>query len=121
MNTDQRDRRGSDAEAIWAAMTSQHLSAAELHRRTGVAQNTITRVLQGRGSKGSVLKLREALGLQPRTIAMVDTDTEDYPPNIVAVQLIVGAVMYQIPETEWKSVTDEIVRILLLRRDATGQ
>jgi transcriptional regulator with XRE-family HTH domain len=123
MNTKQRDRRQSDAEKISAAMDEQHITAAELHRRTGMAENTIGRVLRGRGSAASVRRLNEALGLQPRTLAQVEMKP-DYPPDIIAVQLMVAALMKQVPESEWQRIGEEVAAVLLAHKaamNATGQ
>ncbi|MGZ4516400.1 MAG: hypothetical protein ACXVXN_00535 [Mycobacteriaceae bacterium] len=95
-------------------MKDQRLSAAALHRLSGVSENTIGNVLRGVGaSDGTLRKLRQALGILPQTTAQQQSLSEVYPPNVVAVQLMVGALMLATPESEWEAIGREVAATLL--------
>jgi transcriptional regulator with XRE-family HTH domain len=104
----------NEAEEIKAAMKEQRLSAAALHRISGVSQNTIGKVLKATsGSEGTLKKLRVALGLQPKTMEAQEVLSKTFPPNVVAVQLMMGHFMLQTPESEWFDIGEEVAAILL--------
>lgn len=108
-------QREAVAAEIRAAMRDRHWSAAELHRRSGVSENTIGRVLRGEtAQEGTLRTLRETLGLQQAVLER-KSDQGEYPPNIVAVQLMVGAVMARLPESEWQAIGNGIAAWLLDR------
>lgn len=109
-----KDQLQREADEISAAMKAGRISAAELHRMSGVSENTIGKVLKGKGaSDGTLRKLRQELGLLPQTAPQQQALAEVYPPNVVAVQLMVGALMLETPESEWEVIGREVARTLL--------
>lgn len=104
MNADQR--RAVAAE-ITRAREAQGLSAAQLAKRAGISENTMTKVVRGESVYPSTLqKLREALGLEP----LAETAAARYPPDIELIRDAIGLWLLDMEPVDRPDVVRRILR-----------